>query len=115
MLIFTNIRISENILYQNCGFLYKKHLRHAKWKGLFLSLQWVFKYSGFWDTILKKWRCIRDIRCFRFYCVFIWDRLLKVFIVSLFNWLNIKPLCQAFSIFFYWMHTSSYFYHIILD
>ena len=56
ILICTSIRII--ILYQHCGLLYKYHLRHAKWKGLFLSLQWVWTYSGFWDSTLKKWQCI---------------------------------------------------------
>ena len=36
---------------EHSGLLYKNHLRLAKWKGLFLSLQWVCTKSGFWDNI----------------------------------------------------------------
>ena len=45
--------------------LSKIHLRHDGWKGFSILLQKNSTYSGFWEIVLKIWRCIIGIRCFR--------------------------------------------------
>ena len=39
--------------YINCGLLYKYHWRHAYWKRLLLSLQWVCTNSGLCEIFGK--------------------------------------------------------------
>ena len=42
-----------NYTISQCGLFFKFHLRHAKWGGFLLSLQWVWIDSGFWESYWK--------------------------------------------------------------
>ena len=62
--IFVKILFQGILSTKNYESISKIHLRQAKWRGLFISLQWVFTYSVIWVTVLKKCLCNTGIRSF---------------------------------------------------